>query len=140
MGLSITQAEIKEKAGITVADYDAQITNLIDEWTPVIEFAIEDQFLADTGNVGLQATLNLGARELIAGEFLAQLLRSPGAADEVRLGSTVVKPAYWRLADPHGLKSQGLLRLGVFLKPDTHLAGTVGVVSGGDRPKFEVGQ
>ena len=110
MSLSVTRAKVKEKAGIDVTDFDAAIDNLIADWIPVIEYALLPWALADTGNAGLQATLNLGAAELNAGEFLAQIGRKPGVL--------VLSPLRRVPSDAYGLKEQGAARLRPYVRFD----------------------
>ena len=133
MSLDVTVAKVKDKAGISGSSYDTKIDNLIDEWLPALEYAIRDSFLADVSNTGLQATLSLGACELVAGEFLAQLAREPGGSETLIFGWMEVRPVVQNLADPYGLKEQGALRLRPFLKLQDSLQGSLGVIVGGDR-------
>lgn len=133
MSLVVTLAKVKEKAGISVSTYDTKVSNLITEWVPAVEYALDPAFLNDTGNTGLQATLNLGATELVAGEFLAQLAREPGGSESLAFGWVEVHPSFKDLTDPFGLKNQGALRLAPFLKDRDTLTGALGVLAGGDR-------
>lgn len=131
MSLTLSTSQIKEKAGVDSSEFDSEIDNLLDAWTPVIEYAIADEFLADTANVGLQATLTLGAAELIAGEFLAQLGRRPGAMDSIRIESLSLEPfAFRNPLDPSGLKQQALVRLRMFLKTDPTMFALASVGTG----------
>lgn len=125
MALEVTTETVKAKCRITTANFDDEIDALIEEQLPAIEFAIAETHLNDVANDGLQATLNLGAAEIIAGEFLAQSFREPGACEEIVFGEVRfgVRPgAHFKssIADPYGLKSQGWQRLSPFMKP--HLA------------------
>ena len=133
MSLDVTVSKVKDKAAIIGSTYDAKIDALIDEWVPALEYAIRDAFLADVANTGLQSTLSLGACELVAGEFLAQLAREPGGSETLVFGWMEVRPVIQNLADPYGLKEQGALRLRPFLKPQDSLQGSLGVLVGGDR-------
>lgn len=122
MALNVTRATIKRKCRISVTDFDTEIDDTISEQLPVIEFAVMPQHIADTGNSGLQATLNLGAAEIIAGEFLAQAFREPGSSEELRFADVSFgprPPSHMRssVADPFGLKDQGWARLAPYLKP-----------------------
>ena len=133
MSLIVTTAKVKERAGISVSTYDTKIGTLITDWLAMLEYAIEPQYIIDTGNTGLQATLNLGALEMIAGEFLAQLTREPGGSEGLFFGWLEVRPAFRNLNDPFGLKAQGALRLLPFLKHKDKLQGSLGVLVGGNR-------
>ena len=81
MAITITRAEVKRKCMIPAADttYDFDIDALVAEMQPSIEYAIADEYLSDTGNTRLQATLKLGILEIVSGEFLQQLNRAIAA-------------------------------------------------------------
>lgn len=117
MALSVTRARVKEKLGIEDTAFDSAIDSIIAEQVPAIEYAVKPEHVADTGNTGLQSTLNVGAAEIVAGEVLAMLVRKPGYADRVRLGEIELEPyAMDEPSDPGGLKAQGWARLRVYLK------------------------
>ncbi len=130
MALSVTRAKVKERCGITGTTYDAPIDNLITDHVAAVEFAVRPEHIADTGNSGLQATLNLGAMEIVCGEFVEQLYREPGALEMVRLGDFELFPPssrHWGLG--FDLKAQGWARLAPYLKADP--SGLRGVVAAG---------
>lgn len=133
MSLSVSLTKVKEKCAITGTTYDAKITSLIGDTVPAIEFAIDPAFIADTSNTGLQSTLNLGATEIVAGEFLAQLGREPGASESLFFGWLELQPAFRNLNDPFGLKAQGAARLQPYLKSTNDILGSIGVLVGGSR-------
>lgn len=117
MSLTVTRSRVKEKCGIADTSLDTTIDNLITELVPVIEYSIRDEHLNDTGNAGLQATLSLGATEIVCSEILAQTLRPPGAGESIVIAGL----SLGAIADadaPSGLKAQGLARLLPYLKPD----------------------
>lgn len=121
MGLSVSREAVKRKCRLEGTDYDLAIDSLISEQVPVIEYAILGEHLENLGDSGLQATLNLGATEIIAGEFLAELVREPGAYEEMefadfRIGSWFVFQS-GVINDPFLLKQQGWARLLPYLKP-----------------------
>lgn len=119
MSLTVSSSRVKEKCGIDNTDFDTQISHLIDDWVPVIEYAIQESYLDDSSNTGLQATLTLGATELVSGEFVAQSARRIGAYDAVPIDSLSVRPMLvFNPLDPSGLKAQGMARLRPFLKID----------------------
>jgi len=93
MALSVTRARVKEKCGISGTTYDSTIDNLISEMAAVIEHFIRPEYIADTGNAGLQATLNLGATEIVCAEVLEQLAREPGASEKLIIGDLSLEPA-----------------------------------------------
>lgn len=130
MSLAITRARVKEKCGIAVSDHDTAIDNLIAEMGPAIEHAIRPEALAATGDVGLQATLILGATEVVCGEFLAQRLRREGALDVTLVGDVAIRPfGAQRPSDPFGLVAQGLARLTPYLRADSRTFATGGVLT-----------
>ncbi len=134
MSLTVTRDAVKAKAAIDGSTYDSAIDDLIDEWVPVLEFAIIPAELSDA-TAGLVSTLDLGAVEVIAGEFIAQLARSPGAYDSIKIGDLEIRPFFRPLAsDPSGLKDQGRRRLRPFLKPEavSALMSTVLTATGKD--------
>lgn len=119
MALSVTRARVKEKCSISTSSYDATIDNLISELVPAISFAIRDEHLADTGNTGLQATLNLAAAEIVCGEILEQTQREQGAMEKVRLGDFELwppSPKDWIAV--LAIKDSGWKRLAPYLKAD----------------------
>lgn len=118
MSLVVTRAKIKEMCGITGTDLDTPIDNLIADLVPVIEYAVKPEHIAATGDAGLQATLELGAAEVVAGELMAQLGRHPGAYDTLQIGDLFVTPFLADVGDPFGLKAQGWTRLRSFLRID----------------------
>jgi len=124
MSLSVTRARVKEKCGIAVTTYDSTIDNLIAELVPVIQYAIRDEHLADAGNAPLQATLNLGATEIVAAEFLDQLAREPGTFDTVVLEGFELRPSAAPIA---WLRGRALARLRPFSKRD--VGGALGGVA-----------
>lgn len=122
MSITVSRSRVKEKCGIADASSDTTIDNLILEVVPVVEYAIRYEHLADTSNSGLQATLTLGATEIVAGEFAAQLLRTPGYGEIARIAGVVVEPlGLSRPADPAGLIGQGWTRLRPYLKSEASL-------------------
>lgn len=92
MAITITRAEIKRKSMIPASDttYDSEIDALIGEMQPSIEYTIADEHLNETGNTKLQATLKLGVLEIISGEFLQQLNREAGAAEDLSAGGITI--------------------------------------------------
>lgn len=122
MALTITRARVKEKCAIADGTYDATIDNLIAEMAPVVEFAILASALADTGNTGLQATLSLGATEVVCGEFLAQKKRLENAEPPAGGAARPFDPT-----DPARLAAKGWKRLRPYLKVDPPFARQGGV-------------
>jgi hypothetical protein len=117
MSLTITRSRVKEKCGISDTSYDTTIDNLILELTPVIEYEIDDEALADS-NTGVQATLNLAATEITCGELLAQRFRELGTLDSVSLGEIKIDPG--ETEQGFELIVRGYERLKPFLKSDSY--------------------
>jgi len=113
MAITITTAEVKRKAMVTVSDYDASISALISETQPALEYSIADSYLAATSDTNLQATLKLGILEVITGEFLEQLRREVGAAEQFSVAGLAMGESPQRGVD---LIQQGATRLAPYLK------------------------
>ncbi len=128
MAITITRAEVKRKCMIPAADttYDFDIDALVAEMQPSIEYAIADEYLSDTGNTRLQATLKLGILEIVSGEFLQQLNREAGASEDISAGGITIGA---RRDYGAALAAQGAERLRPYMKAaqqvdDTGIAST----------------
>ena len=137
MALTVTRARVKEKCGIAGTTYDATIDALISEMVAVIEYFVRPEFIADTGNTALQATLNLAATEIVCAEFLEQLAREPGASEKVVIGELSLEPTS---GPSFFMRKQGWGRLKPYLKLDP-AAGTNAKVSAakGKAPETQPG-
>ena len=113
MAISITTADVKRKAMISVADYDTSIAALITEMQPALEYSIADSHLAATSNANLQATLKLGMLEMITGELLEQLRRELGSVEQFGVAGLTMGESPMRGVD---LIQQGATRLAPYLK------------------------
>ncbi len=114
MAISITTAEVKRKAMIASGDstYDSDISSLITEMQPAIEHSIADCYYNDTSNAKLQVTLKLGILEIITGEFLEQLRREIGSAEQFSIAGVSIGVSTERGLD---LIQQGGARLEPYL-------------------------
>lgn len=133
MSLVVTVAKVKEKAMVADSSLDGLVSRLVDEWVPVLEFALRPEFLADVTTPGLQETLNLGAVEAVAGELVSQLDREDGAVERFTFAFFEIGGQRGPASDPSGLKAQGLARLAPFLKRPESVSGSLGVAFGGSR-------
>lgn len=115
MAISITVGDVKRKAGIDSANtsYDSAITSLISEMQGPLEYSIADQYLADTADVKLQATLKLGITEMMAGELVEQIRREIGTSEQFTIAGLSVGPSS---ASGVELVQQGATRLAPYLK------------------------
>jgi hypothetical protein len=124
MPITITRTRVKEKCNISVTTHDTTIDNLIAELTPVIEHALQESAVADAS---LEATLELGATEIVCGEILAQLRRQenalPPTAEACGCGS-------FDPTDPSRLAKRGWSRLRPYLKVDWPFRVATGVRTG----------
>jgi hypothetical protein len=118
VALTVTRSRVKEKLGITDTSRDVAIDNLILELLPVVTFAVTTEAIEDTGNTGLQSTLNLGTTEVVAGEAAAQFAREFGATESVTIGDLSLTPHPCVCGDPTGLLARGWRRLRPYLKDD----------------------
>lgn len=126
MSISITTADVKRKCMITTSDHDSAIAALISEMQPALEHSITDTCLSDTGNTSLQAALKLGMLEMISGEFLEQLRREAGAAEEVSVAGVSLGESVRTGAD---LIQQGATRLAPYLKAALPMMGETACLS-----------
>lgn len=115
MAITITRTEVKRKCMIPASDttHDPDIDALISEMQPAVEYTIDDQYLADTGDTKLQVTLKLGILEIISGECLQQIDREAGASEEVSAGGITLGA---RRDFGAGLVAQGTERLAPYRK------------------------
>lgn len=135
MSLTVPLSRVKERCGLTTSVYDTLIANLTADLLSALTYAIEGAYIADTGNVGLQATLNLGALEIICGEFLVVHRQWPGVGDAVQVGDLRITPGEIHAPnDPAGWKSQGWQRLAPYLRvPQASLVPAVVASASGKR-------
>ncbi len=113
MSITITTADVKRKAMVTTTDYDTSIAALIAEMQPALEYSIADSYLAATTDTNLQATLKLGILEMMTGEFLEQLRREAGAAEQIAVAGVTIGAAVQTGIE---LIQQGATRLAPYLK------------------------
>jgi hypothetical protein len=115
MAITITRADVKRKCMIPTSDttYDSAIDSSIAEMQPAIEHSIADEYLSNTGDTDLQAALKLGILELISAEFLEQMTREAGAAEQFAIGGLTIGERKERGAD---LRTRGTARLDPYLK------------------------
>ncbi|MEJ5253555.1 MAG: hypothetical protein HPY54_16790 [Chthonomonadetes bacterium] len=117
MAVVVTRDAVKRTAAVSSSTSDAQIDALIADLTPVIEYTLAPEVLADSA---LEAVISRAATEIIAGEFLAQRLREQGATESFEAGGVRVGESPQTradLSDPYGLMQRGWARLAPFLKP-----------------------
>lgn len=112
MAITITAADVKRKAMIDSTTYDTSITSLITEMQAALQYSIADVHLNNT-DANLQATLKLGMLEIITGEFIEQLRREAGAAEDFSAGGVTMGSSSLRGVD---LIEQGASRLSPYLK------------------------
>ncbi|MBV6458960.1 MAG: hypothetical protein HONBIEJF_02099 [Fimbriimonadaceae bacterium] len=132
MALTVLLSRVKEKAGVTVSDFDAEATSLIADWVPVIEFALRPEILADPTS-GLVKTLDLGATELVAAELLDQVARKPGYFDSLDLDGFSLQPWPSIVGSAGLLRDQGWARLRPYLRDDPGILGARGVAAKGSK-------
>ncbi|HUV05495.1 MAG TPA: hypothetical protein VMX94_10360 [Armatimonadota bacterium] len=89
---SVTLAEVKERANITVSTYDTAITNLIVLMEPGLQYGV-DPVYSETTDTSLQKLLKEGILEQIAGETLCLKARGWTPEDSVSVGGISVSPS-----------------------------------------------
>ncbi len=126
--LTITHDDLKRLLGITDTSSDDALNALISAEQPAEEWALDAAVLtAAPFDTGLMVTLTLGVCEVLAGRWLEQLARAPGANDDFRIGELSVSAS--KTAGPGilgaSLIATGRARLASFRKlakgvvPDT---------------------
>jgi len=88
---SVTVAEVKERANITVSTYDTAISNLIALMEPGLQYGIDPVYL-ETTDTSLQKLLKEGILEQIAGEALCLKARGWTPGDSVSVGGISIGP------------------------------------------------
>lgn len=139
MAITIARTDVKRKCMISASDttYDSQIDSLISEMKPGIEYTIAADYLGNTSDAALQATLTLGTLEIISGEFLEQLLREPGASEQFSIAGVSIGE---RKEKGELLKAQGQARLSPFLKANQPMMSECRILSSTRdiRPRFSL--
>ena len=125
--LPLTIAALKPLCAIDAADTscDADLTLLLAANQPALEYGLDPAILAASAvDLGLQATLMLGAAEALAGEFLRRQARAPGATDDFHLGPLTVSASRTESLSQLGdrLAAQGVKRLEPFGRAGKRLA------------------
>ncbi|MDX2064714.1 MAG: hypothetical protein SFX74_03120 [Fimbriimonadaceae bacterium] len=113
MAIAVDRERVKARCQITGTAHDAAIDALIAEMVPAISVELSAEALA-SADAQIAATLNLGATEIVAGEYLAWTMVAVGAMDTVSVDGFELRPASLNPADPFGLKAQGYARLTPF--------------------------
>ncbi|MBL8086693.1 MAG: hypothetical protein JNM85_01325 [Chthonomonas sp.] len=132
MGVSVSVAAVQQRLSLESAEYVSEINGLISAWVPVLNYAIEPVYVADTGNSGLQSTLNLAALELVTADMLAVLIRVPGLFDGMNVGALQVTAKDLH-DDVRAMREQGWARLSPFLRADPEFARTAAVLMAKDK-------
>ena len=91
--IPLTIAALKPLLALASTDTsaDADLTALLAAQQPALEYGLDPAILAaSAADLGLQATLLLGASEALAGEYLRRQGRVPGATDDFHLGPLTV--------------------------------------------------
>ena len=119
MTLSVNTADVRRKSMVSDTSYDSMISALISETVPVIEYTIADKHLA-SNDVNLKATLNLGALEIVTGDFIEQLIRDVGYKEGFTMPGITLEESKVSGAD---LIQQGWNRLTPYLKDSAESEG-----------------
>lgn len=119
--LPVTRDDLKRLCALDAGDttHDAALDAAVAAEQPVLEYALDPAVLgAAAGSGGLQATLALGVAEALAGGWLAQQARAPGATDDFHVGPLSVSGSRTdglaQVADR--LRAAGLKRLEPFAR------------------------
>ena len=112
MTLSVSVDDVKRRAMVVTDDYDTQISLLIGETVPVVEYMIDEEFIHST-DTGLRALLNLAALEIVCGSFLEQLGYAEGSCDSfgiTGLSVNMVRPSGKELMKSGWARLEGYLK------------------------------
>lgn len=117
--ITVSAVRVRKKARLDET-YDADIQETIDEMVPYIESKIEQEYL-DTEDTNIQAIINLGATEIIVGEFLGELI---GEEEEVDLTLGPIKVSEKNKSKEKTITSndwinKGWKRLKLYLKEES---------------------
>lgn len=138
MALNISRSRVKEKCSIASTAYDATIDNLISEMGAAIAYALKPEYAGGGLDANLQATLDLGATEVVCGELMAQINREPGATEGIAFGPLQVWPIKrGSMNDPYLLIEAGWTRLRPFLRLDAKVPTYAQVMSAGGKDSGE---
>jgi hypothetical protein len=139
LGITVTRARVKDKCAISVTTYDTTIDNLIAEMGAAVTYALKPEYVGGGLDANLQATLDLGATEIVCGELMAQLCREPGATEAIALGTIQI----WSIKrgsinDPYLLIEAGWTRLRPFLRLDANVPTYSRILSNTDKVNGEL--
>lgn len=95
--ITVSAARVRKKARLD-ATYDIDIQETIDEMVPYIESKVSDSYL-NAEDTNTQAIINLGATEIITGEFIKE--QANDEDDGVSLGVGPIK-----ISDNSSVKSR----------------------------------
>lgn len=118
LALTVSRDRIKERCGVSGSDFDVIIDNLIADLVPAIEFSIQNDYINDTANTGLQSLLTYAATEIVTGECFAQMSRQFGFREKIRVGELSIESST-PLDDQ---SAKGWSRLRPFLKTEFGVA------------------
>lgn len=85
--IEVNVERVRKKARLDES-YDEDIQETIEEMIPFIESKIDNEYL-DSDNKAIQAIINLGATEIIVGEFIKE--QSNDEDDSISLGVGPIK-------------------------------------------------
>lgn len=128
--LTIALPDLRRLAGIDAADtsQDAALQAVQAAEQAVIEYGLDpDQLAATATDAGLNATLALGAAEILAGRYLQQQARAPGVLDDFKIGPLTLTAAKapGLVALAQGLAQHGAARLSPYGKAPSAVSGGI---------------
>lgn len=126
--LTIPITELRRLAGIDASDtsQDAALAQVQAAEQEAAEYALDPAALAAApSDDGLRATLTLGVAEILAGSFLGQQARAPGAGDDIRFGDVALSPSRTQGAVQIGeaLTQRGAARLAPYRRASLTVGG-----------------
>ncbi|CAN5639465.1 hypothetical protein BH11ARM2_BH11ARM2_25150 [soil metagenome] len=103
--MTVLRDDVKSRCGETGTGSDAAIDDLIDSIVPALEAGIDPAWLDDAS---VAPILDLGALEIVTGEFLLRRKRVPGGGESLEVDGLAVRPPH---DDGLDLKAHGEARL-----------------------------
>lgn len=119
MPFFISTDDVKAKLGIASSDttWDSKISDIVSEYSPVVENAIDPSFLVVV-NTNEYLTLVAAYNEIICGEVQHLIWREPGAMDLVNIGDLQLTPPGLTKLQFLDMRAIGWARLKPFLKKE----------------------
>ena len=117
--LTVDKTRVAKKLKLDPTEHEGNIDALIAEMLPLISLKIETEYL-ETADANIQSILNLGATEIVTGEYLKEMANSEEDSDSFTAG--IVKVGENKAVQNRGKRANewiesGWSKLKDYLKP-----------------------